>query len=133
MLTILPPAEVANWRQRIQSAWELLVRQHGWAAGSIAEGVTVLVPLVPRSDLDSATSPAAFGAVATSLPPSAVSMAETVIHELQHIKLCGLMDMLVPGGKRSTRISLISLRRRSRPSFELIESAKWVFTRRRFY
>ena len=103
MLTILPPAEVANWRQRIQSAWELLVRQHGWAAGSIGEGVSVLVPLVPRSDLDSATSPAAFGAIATSLPPSVVSMAETLIHEFQHNKLSGLMDMLPliePSGER---------------------------------
>ena len=94
MRTVLPPAEVANWRQRIQSAWELLVRQHDWAAGSIAEGVTVIVPLVPQSELDSATSPAAFGAIATSLPPSVVSMAETLIHEFQHNKLSGLMDML---------------------------------------
>ena len=48
----------------------------------------------PRSDLDSATSPAAFGAIATSWPPSPVSMAETLVHEFQHLKLCGLMDML---------------------------------------
>ena len=33
-------------------------------------------------------------AIATSLPPSPVSMAETLVHEFQHIKLCGLMDML---------------------------------------
>lgn len=94
MLTTLPPAEVVTWRGRLQSAWELLVRQHEWAAGPVAEGVAVIVPLVPQSDLDSATSPAAFGAIATSLPPSPVSMAETLIHEFQHNKLCGLMDML---------------------------------------
>ncbi|HEY7279845.1 MAG TPA: HEXXH motif domain-containing protein [Trebonia sp.] len=103
MLTVMTAAEAGNWRRRIQSAWELLVRHHEWAAGPVAEGVSVIVPLVPRSDLDSATSPAAFGAVATSLPPSAVSMAEILIHELQHIKLCGLMDMLPltePGDRR---------------------------------
>jgi hypothetical protein len=94
MLTGMTAAEIANWRLRIQSAWELLVRHHEWAAGPVAEGVSVIVPLVPQTNLDSATSPAAFGAVATSLPPSAVSMAETMIHELQHIKLCGLMDMV---------------------------------------
>jgi len=94
MLTTMTAAEVTTWRDRFQSAWELLVRQHDWAAGPIAEGVTVIVPLTPRSDLDSATSPAAFGAVATSLPPSAVRMAEAMVHEFQHIKLCGLMDML---------------------------------------
>ena len=94
MLTAMPAAEAANWRQCIQAAWELLVRHHEWAAGPIAAGVPVIVPLVPRSDLDSATSPAAFGAIATSLPPSPVIMAETLVHEFQHIKLCGLMDML---------------------------------------
>jgi HEXXH motif-containing protein len=94
MLTAMTPALVTSWRQLIQTAWELLVRHHEWAAGPIAAGVHVVVPLVPRSDLDSATSPAAFGAIATSLPPSPVSMAETLIHEFQHIKLSGLMDML---------------------------------------
>jgi HEXXH motif-containing protein len=94
MATAITAAEVTRWRQLIQSGWELLVRHHEWAAGPIADGVPVIVPLVPRSDLDSATSPAAFGAIATSPPPSQVSMAETLIHEFQHIKLCGLMDML---------------------------------------
>lgn len=94
MQTAITTVEIATWRQRLQSAWELLVRHHEWSAGPIAEGVTVIVPLVPRSDLDSATSPAAFGAIATSLPPSPISLAETLVHEFQHIKLCGLMDML---------------------------------------
>jgi HEXXH motif-containing protein len=94
MLTVMTEAEVTGWRQRIRAAWGLLVHHHGWAAGPIAKGVSVIVPLMSRSNLDSATSPAAFGAIATSLPPSPVSMAETLIHEFQHIKLCGLMDMV---------------------------------------
>ena len=94
MRTAMRAADVTAWRQRIQAGWELLVRHHAWAAGPIAAGAPVIVPLESRSDLDSATSPAAFGAIATSLPPSPVSMAETLIHEFQHIKLCGLMDML---------------------------------------
>ena len=94
MLVDMTEVELGHWRQLIQAAWELLVRHHEWAAGPIVEGVPVIVPLVPRSDLDSATSPAAFGAIATSLPPSPVSMAETLVHEFQHIKLSGLMDML---------------------------------------
>ena len=103
MLTTLPAAEAARWRQRVQDGWELLVRHHEWAAGPVAAGVSVIVPLVPASDLDSAASPAAFGAIATSLPPSPVSMAETLVHEFQHIKLGALMDMLPlvePSGKR---------------------------------
>ncbi|HEX6509702.1 MAG TPA: HEXXH motif-containing putative peptide modification protein, partial [Chloroflexota bacterium] len=49
------------------------------------------------------TSPAAFGAIATSLPPDPVIMAETLVHEFQHLKLCSLMDMMPliqPGGER---------------------------------
>jgi HEXXH motif-containing protein len=94
MLAGMTEAEAMSWRQRIQAAWELLVRHHEWAAGPVAEGVSVIVPLLPRSDHDSATSPAAFGAIATSLPSSPVIMAETLVHEFQHIKLCGLLDML---------------------------------------
>jgi HEXXH motif-containing protein len=94
MITAMTAVERAAWRERIQAAWELLVRHHAWAAGPVARGVPVIVPLVSQTDLDSATSPAAFGAVATSLPPSPVSMAETLVHEFSHIKLCGLMDML---------------------------------------
>jgi HEXXH motif-containing protein len=103
MLTTMTAAEVARWRDRVRAGWELLVRHHEWAAGPVADGVSVIVPLVPASDLDSAASPAAFGAVATSLPPSPVSMAETLVHEFQHIKLGGLMDMLPlvkPGDER---------------------------------
>jgi HEXXH motif-containing protein len=94
MVAGLTAAEITTWRRRIQAGWELLVRHHPWAAGPIAAGTTVIVPLESRSNLDSATSPAAFGAIATSLPPSAVSMAETLIHEFQHVKLSGLMDMV---------------------------------------
>jgi HEXXH motif-containing protein len=94
MSTAMSAAEVTSWRQLVQDAWELLVHHHEWAAEPVAAGVRVIVPLVSRSDLDSATSPAAFGAIATSVPPSPVSMAETLVHEFQHIKLCGLMDML---------------------------------------
>ena len=94
MITAMTAAEVADWRRMTQAAWELLVRHHDWAAGPIAEGIPCVVPLVPRSDLDSATSPAAFGAIATSLPPSPLILAETLVHEFQHTKLCGLMDMV---------------------------------------
>ena len=88
--------ELRPWRQRVQAAWEVLVRHHRWAAGPIAEGISAIVPLTPQADTDliSATSPAAFGAVATSWPPDPVTLAETLVHEFQHVKLCGLMDMV---------------------------------------
>jgi len=96
MSTALTAEEAATWRRDIQAAWGLLVRHHGWAAGPVRDGVSVIVPLVPRSDadMDSATSPAAFGAIAASRPPSPVIMAETLVHEFQHLKLSGLMDVV---------------------------------------
>jgi HEXXH motif-containing protein len=96
MAAVLTAAEAANWRARLQGAWEVLVRHHRWAADSIAAGVCVLVPLTARSDVDmeSATTPAAFGAIATSWPPDPVIMAEMLVHEFQHLKLCGLLDMV---------------------------------------
>ena len=88
--------ELRRWRQLVQAAWEVLVSHHRWAAEPIATGASVIVPLTAQSDTDliSATSPAAFGAVATSWPPDPVTMAETLVHEFQHVKLCGLLDMV---------------------------------------
>ena len=88
--------ELRRWRQLVQAAWEVLLRHHLWASEPIATGVSVIVPLTPQSETDliSATSPAAFGAVATSWPPDPVTMAETLVHEFQHVKLCGLLDMV---------------------------------------
>jgi HEXXH motif-containing protein len=96
MAAALTAAEAGSWRARLRAAWELLVRHHRWAAESIAAGVCVLVPLTARSDadLESATTPAAFGAIATSWPPDPVIMAEILVHEFQHLKLCGLLDMV---------------------------------------
>jgi HEXXH motif-containing protein len=96
MSVTLTAAEQAQWRQRIQAAWQLLVEQHHWAAGPIADGVSVIVPLTSRceTDLDSATTPAAFGAIATSWAPEPVILAEVLVHEFQHLKLSGLMDMV---------------------------------------
>ena len=92
----LPASELRRWRDWVQSAWAVLTRHHRWAAGPIADGVTVIVPLTPRAatDLISATSPAAFGAIATSWPPDPVTLAETLVHEFQHVTLCGLLDLV---------------------------------------
>jgi HEXXH motif-containing protein len=101
----LAPGEIDRWRHRVRCAWEILARHHPWAAEPIADGISVIVPLTPQRDTDlvSATTPAAFGAIATSWPADPVTMAETLVHEFQHVKLCGLMDMVPlvqPGGEK---------------------------------
>jgi HEXXH motif-containing protein len=105
MSTRLRPDELLRWRQRLQSAWELLVRHHRWAAEPMADGISAIVPLTPHAETDlvSAATPAAFGAIAMSWPPDAVTLAETLVHEFQHVKLGALMDMVPlvePGGEK---------------------------------
>lgn len=114
--------ELGRWRRRIQDAWEVLVRQHRWAAGPIADGASVIVPLTPQSETDliSATSPAAFGAVATSWPPDRVTMAETLVHEFQHVKLCGLLDM-VPLASSGGELVYAPWRQDPRPAAGLLQ------------
>ena len=96
MATGLSAEEVRHWRDCAQVAWEVLVRNHSWAAEPMPDLVSVIVPLTPQSETDlvSATTPAAFGAIATSWPPDPVTMAETFVHESQHVKLGGLLDMV---------------------------------------
>lgn len=96
MRTAMPPDEVADWRERVRSAWQIVADRHRWAAEPMADVISVIVPLTPRSDTDlvSATTPAAYGAIATSWPPDEVTLAETLVHEFQHVKLCGLLDMV---------------------------------------
>ncbi len=96
MRTAMPAGEVANWREQVRSAWQIVAGRHRWAAEPMADVISVIVPLTPRSDTDlvSATTPAAYGAIATSWPPDEVTLAETLVHEFQHVKLCGLLDMV---------------------------------------
>jgi HEXXH motif-containing protein len=96
MRTTMPPEELADWRQRIRAAWQVVAGRHRWAAEPLAEVISVIVPLTARSDTDlvSATTPAAYGAFATSWPPDPVTLAETLVHEFQHVKLCGLLDLV---------------------------------------
>jgi HEXXH motif-containing protein len=96
MRTAMPMGEVEDWRERVSSAWQVVADRHRWAAEPMADVVSVIVPLTPRSDTDlvSATTPAAYGAIATSWPPDEVTLAETLVHEFQHVKLCGLLDMV---------------------------------------
>jgi HEXXH motif-containing protein len=96
MSTRLRRDELWRWRQRLQSAWELLVHHHRWAAEPMADGISAIVPLTPHAETDlvSATTPAAFRAIATSWPRDAVTLAETLVHEFQHVKLGALMDMM---------------------------------------
>jgi HEXXH motif-containing protein len=122
MAADLDASQLEQWRQRVRSAFAVLARQHRWAAGPVADGVAVIVPLTPHSETDliTATSPAAFGAIATSWPPDAVTLAETLVHEFQHVKLCGLLD-LVPLAESGGEKVYAPWRRDPRPAGGLLQ------------
>lgn len=91
----LTTMEAAKWRTALRSAWSLLTRHHRDSAAEVAAMLSVLVPLPTMGDRQvSRTSRDAFGAVALSEPPDGTSLAETLIHEVQHLKLGALLDLV---------------------------------------
>jgi HEXXH motif-containing protein len=88
--------ERSRWMDLLGEAWELLCRDHRDDAEGIAAGVRSIVPLAtePGWATRSASTGEAFGAVMLSEPPDAVTMAVTLVHEFQHIKLGALMHLV---------------------------------------
>jgi len=87
---------VVRWEALLQQAWSLLARHHRDSATEVSALLSVLVPLATTGDRQvSATSRDAFGAVALSEPLSATLLAETLVHEVQHLKLGSLLDLVL--------------------------------------
>jgi HEXXH motif-containing protein len=80
--------DAGSWGRALRDAWGVLESHHPALATEVAALISVIVPrLSPPSGAVSTSSPQAFGAVGMSLPPDAVTGAETFAHELQHLKL----------------------------------------------
>ncbi|MET0426842.1 MAG: HEXXH motif domain-containing protein [Actinoplanes sp.] len=97
----VPPARLdsvafARWRGLIEDAWDLLCRDYPDEAEAMADGVTSIVPLkhLPGWDTRSASNGEAFGGVMVSEPPDAATMAVSLVHEYQHIKLGALLHLI---------------------------------------
>ncbi|GIJ48488.1 HEXXH motif domain-containing protein [Virgisporangium aliadipatigenens] len=95
-----PPARLApdafdRWTGLLGAAWSLLCRDHRHSAEALADGVVSLVPLKPEPGWDtrSASNGEAFGSVLVSEPPDATTLAVSLVHEFQHIKLGALMHL----------------------------------------
>lgn len=89
------PADRMAWQSLIHQAWQLLARHHRAIAEALAAGVSTLVPLAgPATSFPkSVTSGWTFGAIGLSLPRDALSLAEILVHEFQHIVLGGVEDL----------------------------------------
>jgi len=91
----LLPRQASDWDGALRQTWALLERHHPTVAAEMAAAISVIVPLSgPAAGSASTTSPDAFGAVGMSLPSDAVQGAEMLTHELQHVKLDALLDIV---------------------------------------
>ncbi len=82
------------WQNMFSQAWDLLIGEQPRYAAELASTLTAVVPLPSSGRVWlSMTFTDAFGSVALALPSSAVLLARTLIHELQHAKLEGLLGL----------------------------------------
>lgn len=91
----LSAADMTRFSIALRHAWPLLEAGHPDVAAEFAQAVTVIVPLigVPGGHISSSSS-ATFGAVALSEPPDPYTCAATFAHEMQHLKLSALLDVV---------------------------------------
>jgi uncharacterized protein len=88
----LTSPQLEELRATVRAAWPVLSPA---SAAEVAAIVRVIVPYrAPESGHVSTSSPQAFGTVAMSRQPDKYTCAETLVHETQHLKLCGLLDLV---------------------------------------
>jgi HEXXH motif-containing protein len=91
----LGTADFSNWTTLLREAWTLLVQYHPDLAAELAPAIRAVVPLVMPSEGQISSSAAeAFGAVALSRSPDARTLAVTLVHEVQHLKLSALLNIV---------------------------------------
>jgi uncharacterized protein len=92
---LAPRLPTESWATALREAWLVLAETHPDIAAEVAEAVSVVVPRRrPRVGTVSTTSPEAYGAIGMSLPPDGVTGAEMLAHEVQHLKLTALLDIV---------------------------------------
>jgi len=85
-----------NLYELFYEAWPLVVTNDPVRAGALVDGIGTLVPLVSSSSRPaSVTSGWLPGAIALSVHPDALALAETLVHEFHHCVL-GMLEDLVP-------------------------------------
>lgn len=87
--------EVRAWGGTFRQAWQLLEQHHPFIASEVEAAISVIVPLkAPSSGRVSSSSPETYGAIALSEPSEPRTLAVTLAHELQHLKLSALLDIV---------------------------------------
>jgi HEXXH motif-containing protein len=110
------PTQVTEWQGRLAPAWRLLVEDHPVAAREIAAAIHLITPLSqPPVGHVSSTFRDTFGAIAMSAPGEPEQVALTLVHEVQHVKLSGLMALYPLLTDRSERRFQVPWRDDPRP------------------
>jgi HEXXH motif-containing protein len=91
----LEPVAFERWNDLVDDAWKTLTVATPDSAAAIAAGISSLVPLPSdgTSETRSASTGDAFGAAMISLPPDPLTLAVSLVHEFQHIKLGGVIHL----------------------------------------
>jgi HEXXH motif-containing protein len=89
------PDDVRIWQKLLDEAWGLIVRLLPDYAESIPAALQSLVPYpaVAFRNQSGSTSET-FGGAILERPPDAGSLAATLVHEFQHIRLYGLLNLI---------------------------------------
>lgn len=91
----LSAREANEWTTMIGDGWDLLAADHPDVAAEVAAAISVVVPLSGSAHGQlSSSSQDTFGAIAMSQPPDPHTCAVTLSHEVQHLKLGALLDIV---------------------------------------
>ena len=120
----LAATEADRLAAALRQAWPLLDEHHPEVAAELEAAVTVIVPLAnQRGGQISSSSSATFGAIALSVPPDPYTCAETLAHEIQHLKLSALLDIVTLTLPDDGRLYYAPWRRDPRPIGGLLQGA----------
>ncbi|WP_246364629.1 aKG-HExxH-type peptide beta-hydroxylase [Kibdelosporangium persicum] len=89
----------AEWRKILDEAFDILTLWHPGYARELAAGLRMVTPLSPGGTVKGASSSVAIGAVGAAGTGSATALAETLVHEFQHSKVNGLLNLFDVGGQ----------------------------------
>ncbi|RSM49585.1 HEXXH motif domain-containing protein [Amycolatopsis balhimycina DSM 5908] len=90
----LVEADLATWRNLLGEAWRLIVEHVPEYAEVLPSGLVSVVPepAVPFR-LPSASTGEAFGSMVVAAPEDPATLAAALVHEFQHIRLGGLLQL----------------------------------------
>jgi HEXXH motif-containing protein len=111
----LAPDEFENWQRLLDDAWSILVKEHEEHVQEVMAADPVIIPVAEGSGFVASSSATAFGAICLATPESPQSLAETVVHELQHSKLNALLDLVPLQRPGEDRLCFAPWRRDPRP------------------